>query len=227
MSITINNVETLNVTTLNNNNNNNTSFPLKVCSQCHQNKLLTDYNKDIKKSDNLICNCKSCQSIASKLYRDNNINNENNVNKQINANKIYDENEIKICPKCKESKLIMEYNKDRTSLSGLHSFGKLCESILKTRYRNNNRQMNANRIFTENDDKICCKCKQQKLYTEFNKYIYKKSGLDLYCKDCIANDPKTQFRQEFFKAISDAFKNKYNNYLSIIGCDAQFLKTMV
>ena len=38
MSITINNVETLNVTTL----NNNTSAPSNVCSQCHQNKPLTD-----------------------------------------------------------------------------------------------------------------------------------------------------------------------------------------
>ena len=86
MSITINNVETLNVTTLYNNNNNNTSVPSKVCSQCNQNKLLTDYNKDKRKSDGLRCNCKSCQSNTSKLYRDKN----KNVNKQINTNKIYD-----------------------------------------------------------------------------------------------------------------------------------------
>ena len=60
MSITINNIETLNVTTLN--NNNNTSVLSKVCNKCHQNKPLIDYNKDTRKSDCLKCNCKSCQS---------------------------------------------------------------------------------------------------------------------------------------------------------------------
>ena len=65
MSITINNVETLNVTAL---NNYKTSGPSKVCSQCHQNKSLTEYNKDKRKSDGLKCNCKSCQSNTNKLY---------------------------------------------------------------------------------------------------------------------------------------------------------------
>ena len=167
MSITINNVETLNVTAL---NNNNTSALSKVCSQCHQNKPLTDYNKNKRTSDGLKCNCKSCQCITNKHYRENN----NNVNKQINANRIYDENEVKICSKCKQSKLITEYNKDRTKSSGLHSCCKSCESIAKTLYRNNIRQMNANRIFTENDVRTCSTCKQQKLYTEFNKSIYEK-----------------------------------------------------
>ena len=193
MSITINNVETLNVTALtnnNNNNNNNTSAPSKVCSQFHQNKLLTEYNKDKRKSDGLRCNCKSCQANTNKHYRENN--NKNNVNKQINANKIYDENEVKTCSKCKQSKQITEYNKNRTNSNGLHSCCKLCESVAKKHYRNNNKQMNANRIFTENDIRTCSTCKQQKLYTEFYKCIYEKSGLDSYCKDCIANDHKTQ-----------------------------------
>ena len=48
--------------------------------------------------------------------------------------------------------------------------------------------------------------------------------MESYCKDCIANDPKKQFRQEFVKAISKAFKSKYNNYLSLLGCDSHFLK---
>ena len=55
--------------------------------------------------------------------------------------------------------------------------------------------MNTNRSITENDVRTCSTCKHQKLYTEFNKCISDKSGLDSYCKDCIANDPKEQFRQ--------------------------------
>ena len=67
---------------------------------------------------------------------------------------------------------------------------RLCDHIIYKHYRDNNKQINANRIFTENDVKICCKCKQQKLYTEFYKCLIEKSGLNKYCKDCIANDSK-------------------------------------
>ena len=67
MSIIISNVntDTLNVY-------NNTSTPSKVCSQCDQNKLLTEYNKNKRKSDGLRCNCKSCQSNTNKHYQENN-----------------------------------------------------------------------------------------------------------------------------------------------------------
>ena len=76
------NIENLNV------NNNTTPIISKMCSKCHQNKPLTEYNKDKSKTDGLRFSCKQCQSIAGKLYRDN--------NKQINANKIYNKNDVKI-----------------------------------------------------------------------------------------------------------------------------------
>ena len=41
MSTTINSVQNINIY-------NNTLNPSKICSQCHQNKLLTDYNKEKK-----------------------------------------------------------------------------------------------------------------------------------------------------------------------------------
>ena len=101
MNTTINYVQNFNVY-------NTATIPSTVCSQCHQNKLLTEYNKDKRKSDGLKCNCKSCQSNTSKLYCDNNKN--NNFNKQINVTKIYNENDVKICSKCKQSKLLTEFN---------------------------------------------------------------------------------------------------------------------
>ena len=154
MNTTINNAQNVNIY-------NNATVPSKVCSQCHQNKLLTDYNKDKRKSDGLRCNCKSCQSNTNKLYRDKN----QNVNKQINSNKIYDENEVKICSKCKQSKSITEYNKDRTKSNGLLASCKSCQSIVSKHYNDNNKQINANKIYNDNDVKICSNCKQQKLYT--------------------------------------------------------------
>ena len=44
MNTTINNVQNVNIY-------NNTLHPSKVCSQCHQNKLLTNYNKEKRQSD--------------------------------------------------------------------------------------------------------------------------------------------------------------------------------
>ena len=196
--------------------NNTTPIPSKVCTKCNQIKPLTEYRKNKLTSDGLQNDCKSCKLIIDKRYRDN--------NKQINANKIYNENDVKICSKCKLSKPLKEYQKDITKSDGFRPSCKQCDSIINKHYRNNIRQMNANRIFTENDVRICSTCKQQKLYTEFYKSIYEKSGLESYCKDCIANDPKTQFRQDFFKAINKAFKSNNNNCLKIIGCDSHFLK---
>ena len=194
MSTNINNVntDTLNVY-------NNTSAPSKVCSQCHQNKLLTEYNKDKRKSDGLQNDCKSCQSIKRKHYQDN--------NKQINANRIYDEYDVKICSKCKQSKPLTDYYKDRTNSSGLESYCKSCRSIKSKHYYDKNKQINANRIFTENDIRTCSTCKQQKLYTEFNKCISDKSGLESYCKDCRANDHKEYFRKQFSKVLNKAIKD--------------------
>ena len=67
------------------------------------------------------------------------------------------------------------------------------------------------------------KCKQQKLYTEFNKCVTEKSELDKYCKDCKANDLKEYFRKECSTVFSKAINNN-NNCLKILGYDAQFLK---
>ena len=107
MSIIISNVNTntLNIY-------NNTSASSKVCSQCHQNKLLTENNKDKRKLDGLRCNCKSWQVNTNKHYQEN--------NKKIRATKSSNKNDVKICSKCSQSKLITEYNKDRINSSGLH-----------------------------------------------------------------------------------------------------------
>ena len=216
MSIIINNVETLNVTTL----NNNTSAPSNVCSKCHHNKPLTDYNKDKRKSDNLRSNCKSCQSNTNKLYWDNNIN--NNVNKQINSTNIYNENDVKICAKCKQSKSITKYQKNNTKSNGLRSCCKSCRSINTTNYQDNSKQINDNKIFNDNDIEICSKCKQQKLYTEFYKCATKPLGLATCCKQCESNDSKTIFGKRFSYIISSAIKSNNTNCLSFTGCDANF-----
>ena len=96
----------------------------------------------------------------------------------------------KLCRKCNQIKSLTEYTKDKTKSDGLESNCKSCRSIKSKHYNDKNRQINANKIFNENDVKTCSKCKKQKLYTEFYKCAANPLGLAVYCKLCETNDPK-------------------------------------
>ena len=113
MNNTFNNVQTVNIY-------NNTSISLRVCSQCHQNKALTEFNKEKTKSGGLQSCCKSCRSIKAKHYYD--------KNRKINANKLFNKNDIKTCSKCKQQNLYTEFHKCATNLLGLDTYCKQCKS---------------------------------------------------------------------------------------------------
>ena len=104
MTTTNNNAQNVNIY-------NNTSFPWKVCTKCNQIKPLTEYRKNKLTLDGLQNDCKSCKFIIDKRYQD--------KNKQINDNTIYNENDVKICSKCKLSKPLKEYQKDITKTNRL------------------------------------------------------------------------------------------------------------
>ena len=84
----------------------------------------------------------------------------------------------KVCRKCNQIKPLTEYSKNKSTLDGLESYCKSCQSIKSKHYRDKNRQINTNKIYTENDVKTCSKCRQQKLYTEFHKYVTKSLKLE-------------------------------------------------
>ena len=128
----------------------------------------------------------------------------------------------KVCTKCNQIKPLREYNKDKSKTDGLRYSCKQCQSIAKKQYRDNNRQINSNKIYNENDVKTCSKCKKQKLYTEFHKYVTKSLGLESYCKDCKANDHKEYFRKQFSYALSKAIKDGNFSCLPLMGCDPHF-----
>ena len=178
--------------------NNNTPISSKVCTKCKQIKLITEYSKNKRKSDGLESSCKSCQYIKGNHWHEN--------NKQMNVNRIYNENDVKICSICNQSKSITEYCKIKSNSDGLDYICKPCKSIKEKRYRDNNRQNNTNRTYTENDVKTCCRCNQQKLSTEFNKCLRNKTGLESYCKDCTKYDTKEFFQNLFNKSLNRSIK---------------------
>ena len=95
------------------------------------------------------------------------INNVNIENFNVNNNTTYIPS--KVCKKCKQNKPLTEYHKDKSISDGYRNVCKSCRVIVNKDYRDNNRQINANRIYTEKDVKPCHKCKKLKLYTEFYK----------------------------------------------------------
>ena len=100
----------------------------------------------------------------------------------------------KVCTNCNQNKPLTKYHKDKSTSNEFRYVCKLCRLNVNTHYRDNNRQINSNRIYTKNDIKTCSKCKQRKLYTEFFKTATKKSGLESYCKQCELNGPKVYLK---------------------------------
>ena len=119
------------------------------------------------------------------------INNAQNVN-------IYNNTIIpsKICIKCNQIKPLSEYGKHKLTSDGLQNNCKLCQSILSKHYWDNYKQINVNKIYNENDVKICSNCKQQKLYTEFYTNATKLLGLETYCKQCVFNFCEHSFQYQ-------------------------------
>ena len=106
-----------------------------------------------------------------------------------------------VCTNCNQNKPLTEYHKDKSTADGYRHVCKSCRLKVNKHYRDNNRQININKIYTENDVKTCSKCRQRKLYYEFYKNATKKLGLVSYCKQCELNDSKIFFRNQFNQAI--------------------------
>ena len=73
----------------------------------------------------------------------------------------------KVCKKCYQNKPLTEYHKDKSTSDGYRHVFKSCRLNVSKQFRDNNKQISSNRIYTENDVKTCSKCKERKLYTEF------------------------------------------------------------
>ena len=74
---------------------------------------------------------------------------------------------FKICRKWNRIKLIIEYIKNKSTSDKLQYSCKLSESITKQHNRDNNRQINANKIYNENNVNTCSICKQKNYILNF------------------------------------------------------------
>jgi len=97
---------------------------------------------------------------------------------------------VKTCSKCGIEKSITEFNKDNRSKSGLQS---KCIGCRREHYHTNKEKYKQkNKEYHQNNkeiiiSKLCPKCGQVKLSTEFNKDNNRKDGLQYQCKSCLNN----------------------------------------
>ena len=136
---------------------------------------------------------------------------------------------MKQCDTCKITFNNTNFNNDFTFKDSLYFEFKTCTNYHNLRSRTQYQIDNINKIFFEDYHNICCHCKQNKLYTEFNKHINFKSGLDSYCKRCrneiLINNINNHFKQRlrtFYYHVIINF-NKSEHIINLLCCDIDFL----
>lgn len=103
----------------------------KECSRCHEIKSVSEFYKDIDKSDRLRSKCKECDSKRhSKKRRKILIKNYDNKGNLIS----------KECSYCHEVKLVSEFNKREKSKDGLFTQCKKCKKIYDKKYYQENKE---------------------------------------------------------------------------------------
>jgi very-short-patch-repair endonuclease len=134
----------------------------KICPQCKQDKLASEYYKHASRRDNLNNICKDCSKEMDRRV--------------INTPKIVVES--KKCSTCKIDKNVDEFYKRKKSFDGYNGVCKTC-----TIERENNK-INSREIIVI-ESKTCSKCKIDKKTEEFGKCKTTPDGYKYHCKSCL------------------------------------------
>jgi len=147
--------------------------------------------------------CKECVRIDNKQ--------RHKRYKQQNANIVLDPTKTKTCPKCKISKPLTKFNKNRTQSDSLNSYCKECVRIHDKQRYERYKQQNANIVLDPNKTKTCLTCKISKPLTKFNKNRTQSDSLNSYCKECVRIHDKQRYeryKQQNANIVLDPNKTK-------------------
>lgn len=136
----------------------------KVCKTCFIRKPIEDFIKDKTSKLGRLGHCKSCTSTKKE--------------------KEYLKEGFKRCPKCKVVKEHKNFSKYNKTYDGLSCYCKNCVRI--DSYKRRGKDIKPERIYPEKEDgkKYCPKCDKNVLFSDFNKDISTKSGLESCCRAC-------------------------------------------
>ena len=139
----------------------------KICPQCKQDKLASEYYKHASRKDNLNNICKDCSKEMDKRV--------------INTPKIVVES--KKCSTCKIDKNIDEFHKKKKSFDGYNGVCKTCTN------ERNDKKVNSREIIVI-ESKTCSNCKIIKSAEDFGKCKTAPDGYKGQCKNCLGEKNK-------------------------------------
>ena len=136
----------------------------KVCKTCLIRKPIENFIKDKTSKLGRLGHCKSCTSTKK----------EKEILKE----------GFKRCPKCKVVSKHENFNKYSKTYDGLSCYCKECVRI--DSYKRRGKEIKPKKFYPEKEDgkKYCPKCDKNVLFSDFNKDISTKSGLESCCKNC-------------------------------------------
>ncbi len=124
-------------------------------------------------------------------------------------------NNMKKCRKCKKDKDLSDFYKSKRGKNGINPQCKTCFNIAKTKFEENSKENYAN-IKGIIKEKICSKCKELKISSEFYVDIYTKSGLKSRCKTCSKSKIKYIRKPNSIKKTKEYLKKYYQEHKDII-----------
>lgn len=157
----------------------------KICSCCGQEKLASEFNKHKRRKDGLSTQCKKCDSVKQKQYKEKY---KNNIIPK-----------TKICSKCGKEKPASEFSMYSRSFDRLSAYCKQCAKEFTDKRID---YIKKHKIeITEDYTKVCNICKQAKPASEFYKSSYNIDGLQYTCKECEKREERRIYNLNYARQI--------------------------
>lgn len=153
----------------------------KKCSKCSATLNVLCFYKDSLNSSGYSSSCKQCKSQSHKEL----------INKR--KIRIIEYPDEKTCTKCKETKLISEFSKNKSTTDGVSLYCKLCRRLNDENRKENakNNIINVNKLIV----KKCSKCNIEKSLIDFRINRKSQDNMSHMCLECLPKNNWTKEKQ--------------------------------
>lgn len=164
-------------------------FPegMDKCTICKEIKLISEFQKDKRKSSGYVRNCRKCINKKHK-ERSDKIKEENKLNPVVLVGS-------KKCIACGKEKDISEFVKSNKEKDGITSLCKKCKNKIEKERISKYKEENLNKEFDKNNLKQCNRCGFIKTLHNFFVSNSNKDGFASSCKDCILSYQKSFYEE--------------------------------
>jgi hypothetical protein len=197
---------------------------LKRCTKCKRWKELSEFNKDRARKDGLKVYCKSCNNTYVLRRRRKNKKPVREYLRYEDRHRVNRGFKEKLCGRCQKWKRYSEFHKDRRTKDGLTVWCRECERERRGHKNKGSRKYlrfeDRHRLVNGLKEKLCSKCGNWKVESQFVRDRSSKDGLAGWCRECANGtagrslDPKRKsmrrnLRYEERHRVIDGVRQKY------------------